>query len=189
MNRSAGRSPELALPATALRALSAALSERLGADDAAYALRAAGNAAGTALHAAFAASAVGIADGDPREQLGEVDGAAFWHRFSDFLAARGWGRLRFRQLHDGVGALESSDWVEAGTDRNLGRPCCHLTTGMLANLLGGVAGDEVAVLEAECRSAGHDQCVFLFGAPATLEALYGDLAEGSDLDHALHELA
>jgi hypothetical protein len=187
MNGQGGRTPELALPASAMRALAAALTERVGADEAAYALRAAGNAAGTALHAAFAAGIAPAAD-DPRESIGDLEGDAFWQRISDFLAARGWGRLRFSQLHDGVGALESDDWFEAATDARADRPSCHFSTGMLANLLGGVAGDEVAVMEAECRSTGQPRCVFLFGAPATLETLYGDLAAGTELRQALLEL-
>lgn len=188
MNRSVEKAPEVALPATAIRALAHALAARIGDDDAAHALRAAGNAAGEALHAAFAgAVARGGAEGSA-DSLGGLDGDAFWQRLADFLAARGWGRLRFRQVHDGVGALESTDWFEADPKGGAARPGCHLTTGMLANLLGAIAGDEVAVLEAECRSAGHDRCTFLFGAPATLETLYGDLAGGADLDQALLEL-
>jgi hypothetical protein len=188
MSQSSTRPAELVLPVASFAALAGSLGQRLGPDDAAHTLRAAGHAAGESLHEAFAAAAVGRG-AEPQQQLAELDGAIFWQLLGDFFANRGWGRLRFRQVHEGVGALESDDWFEAAGGERAGRPSCHFTTGMLANLLGATSGEQVAVLETSCRSAGGEQCVFLFGAPATLEALYGDLAAGAALDQALVELA
>jgi bacteriochlorophyll 4-vinyl reductase len=187
MSQSSSRPSELMLPGASFAALAGDLSRRLGPDDAAHALRAAGHAAGEALHESLAAAVAGRST-EP-QQLAELDGALFWQRLGDFFASRGWGHLRFRQPHEGVGALETDDWFEVAAGERVGRPSCHFTTGMLANLLGATSGETVAVLESSCRSAGAERCVFLFGAPATLEALYGDLAGGAPLDQALAELA
>jgi predicted hydrocarbon binding protein len=187
MNR-ATRPPELALPIAALHALRGHLAEEVGNDAAARALRAAGHAAGDALFAAFAASGGMLAPDEDamRERLAGIGSHEFWRRLAAFFAARGWGHLHFRQLHDGVGALESRDWVEAVGDAS--RPSCHFTTGALANLLGHVAAQPVAVLEAECRSQGDERCSFLFGASESIHVLFGDLTAGTGLEQALLEL-
>jgi predicted hydrocarbon binding protein len=186
MNRNPSKQPELAIPLAALRALRTRLAADVGTDAAARALRAAGHAAGDAFFATLAAAA-GARSAADRDRLAELDSVAFWRKLGDFFAARGWGRLRFLEVHEGVGALESSDWAEAD-DGEAQRPSCHLTTGLLANLLGNIAERPVAVLEAECRSRGDSRCVFLFGAPETMNVVHGDLAAGSDLDRALLEL-
>jgi predicted hydrocarbon binding protein len=189
MTRPATKPPELVLPVASLRALRASLADEIGADSAAVVLRAAGHAAGDAFlatMAAVAASRSGEASG--AEKMAGLDGNVFWRRTSEFFSVRGWGHLHFQQPHEGVGALESRDWVEADAEGAAERPSCHFTTGMLANLLGGVAGRDVAVLEAECRSRGDARCVFLFGARETLNVVFDDLVAGSDLRRALLEL-
>jgi predicted hydrocarbon binding protein len=187
MSRPTSKQPELALPVAAVRALRTRLAADVGADAAARALRAAGHAAGDAFFATLAAATAASGEADARARLAALDTAAFWRKLRDFFANRGWGRLRFVAMHEGVGALESSDWAEAD-DADADRPSCHLTTGLLANLLGRIADRPVAVLEAECRSRGDDRCVFLFGAPETLDVVHGDLAAGADLDHAILDL-
>ena len=59
---------------------------------------------------------------------------------------------------------------------------------MIANLLGNAAGSSVAVMEVECRSAGHDRCRFLFGTAEALQAVYAQVAHGTPVDAALSEL-
>lgn len=189
MSRPSSRPPELALPVASLRALRASLAAEVGRDAAAGVLRAAGYAAGDAFLAALVAGApTRGADASTAERLSGIDGGAFWRRVGEFYAARGWGHLRFHQPHEGVGALDTSDWVEADGEADTERPSCHFTTGMLANLLGGIAGRDVAVLEAECRSRGDARCVFLFGSRETLDVVFDDLLSGADLDRALLEL-
>ncbi len=177
-----GTTPELALPVSALLALREALEAEVGGDAAARALRHAGHAAGDALYPLLKA---GETETDPA-QLPEAE---FWRRVADLFAARGWGRLHFEAVHAGVGALESGDWVEADADGGRVRPSCHFTTGLLANLLGHAAGGPVGVLEVECRSRGDLRCRFAFGGQDALEAVYGALAQGQDLDRALATLA
>jgi len=177
--------PELALPVAALAALRQALADDVGPDAAAHALRRAGHAAGDALLAILAAG-----DGSEPNSLAELSEAEFWRRLSDHFAARGWGRLSHQAVHSGVGMLESPDWVEANPDFAAERPSCFFTTGMLANILAGVATRPVAMLEVECRSRGDLHCRYLFGAPETLRVVYDAAAAGpSELDTILAGLA
>ena len=185
------RPSELALPVGALSALREALAAEVGDDGAARALRVAGSAAGTAMFRALVAGA-GIAHEDEaaaREHLAGLAEERFWSALSAFFGSRGWGRLRFSAVHDGVGALDSADWIEANTDVGAARPACFFTTGMLAGLLGRITGREIAVLEVECRSRGDGECRFLFGSAHALEALYAGIAAGRAVDASLSALA
>lgn len=186
------RPPEIALPVACLAALRVALAEDVGADRAAQALRAAGGAAGNALFRTLSrppgSDMNGADDATAREWLADLEVERFWDRFAAFFSSRGWGRLSFRSLHEGVGALDSTDWVEADPASSMGRPSCFFTTGMLAGLLGRVTDEEVAVLEVQCRSQGHAHCRFLFGAPPALEAVFQELAAGRDLETTLAAL-
>lgn len=179
MNRPMPSRPhELALPVASLSALRYSLVQAVGDDDAAHALRAAGYAAGDALFSTLAA--------------GELDGnmaaARFWQRLEQLFASRGWGHLRHENLHDGVGALVATDWVEAESDAPAQRPSCFLSTGLFANLLGRAAGADVSVLEVECRARGDRHCRFLFGSPEALDAVYAHVADGQSAEESLAAL-
>jgi predicted hydrocarbon binding protein len=175
------QSPELDLPVASLLALRRALEAELGADTAARALQQAGHAAGDALFAAFAGS---VRDGD----VADLDEAEFWRRLRDLFADRGWGTLHFEDIHPGVGALESSDWAEADPAEGALRPSCYFTAGLLANLLGRTANEDVGILEVECRSRGDLRCRFLFGGHAALEWIHGELSAGRDVESTLADL-
>ncbi len=177
MNRNPTRPQELALPIASLAALRNALIDAVGEDAAAAALRAAGHAAGDALHATLVAGETEAAPAD-----------RFWQRLAQLFQSRGWGALRHEAAHPGVGALSATDWVEADAFANALRPSCFLTTGLLANLLGRVAGQEVAVLEVECRSRGDARCRFLFGSPESLDAVYARVAHGESAGDPLASL-
>jgi hypothetical protein len=184
------RPPELALPVAGLAALRDALVETVGSDQAARALRRAGHAAGDAVFDAFAAGALGAGRGseDAAAALRALPADRFWRKFAEFFASRGWGTIGFEDAHEGVGALASGNWVESRPDLSLGRPSCHFSTGMFANLLGRAAGSPIAVLESRCRSRGDDRCEFLFASPATLDAVYGELLGGAEPAAALARL-
>jgi len=177
MNRITTRPHELALPIASLAALRNALIDAVGEDAAAAALRAAGHAAGDALHATLIAT-----DGE------DAPADRFWQRMLQLFQSRGWGALRHEDAHPGVGALSSADWVEADSFAGAMRPSCFLTTGLLANLLGRIAGREVAVLEVECRSRGDARCRFLFGGAETLDAVYSHVAAGASTSDSLTRL-
>jgi predicted hydrocarbon binding protein len=178
MPRSVKRAPELAFPVASLAALRQALSAEVGGDAAAHALRSAGHAAGDAWHGQL----------DAGNDDANVAESVFWRRLSLLFSSRGWGTLAHAPVHPGVGALDAADWVEAQPESGEARPSCFFTTGVLANLLGHAAGAEVAVMEVECRSAGHPRCRFLFGSAEALNELYARVANGSAVDTALSEL-
>jgi hypothetical protein len=194
------RPAELAMPIASLAALRRALAAEVGPDAAARALLLAGHAAGDALYAALASRAAqgesadlspadaGTDAPDPGASLAQVPQSVFWHHFADLFATRGWGRIAHEAVHGGVGSLESPDWAEADPTTGELRPSCFFTTGLLANLLGRVAGQEVAVLEVECRSRGDLRCRFLFGGAAALDSVYAALSEGRTVEEALAAL-
>ncbi|MBX6364637.1 MAG: hypothetical protein IRZ00_12285 [Gemmatimonadetes bacterium] len=181
MRRNGSTTPELALPTAALAALRRFLLTELGAESGARALRQAGHAAGDALYPVLVG---GAADGD----AASIPETVFWRRLGDLFAARGWGRLTHADLHPGLGALDAADWMEANPQLGAPWPGCHFTTGLLANLLGRAAGDEVGVLEVECRSRGDGRCRFLFGGREALDAVYEALRSGSSLEESLARL-
>jgi predicted hydrocarbon binding protein len=170
------RQPEIAMPVAAFTALRDALISAVGDDAAAEALRAAGHAAGDALHAILA---TGTGD------LDQVPADRFWSQFATLFATRGWGQLRYSEAHPGVGSLEAADWAEAATAEGAQRPSCHFTTGALANVLGKAAGAEVAVMEVECGARGDRRCRFLFGGAEAVFAVYERLSAGDAPDTAL----
>jgi bacteriochlorophyll 4-vinyl reductase len=174
------RTPELAIPVASLAALRDALVVAVGTETAAQALRQAGFAAGDALFRVLSADNPG--------ELAELPAPLFWNRLTRLFSARGWGHLAYTEVHTGVGALETGDWVEATPENGAAQPSCHFTTGALANLLGRVAGSEVAVLEVECRSRGEGRCRFLFGGAVAVYALYDRIAAGDPADAALAHL-
>ena len=175
MVRTGNRPPELAIPVASLAALRRALASEVGADAAARALASAGHAAGDALF-----TQLGTSEGD--------DEAAFWRKLTQLFISRGWGIIIHSNVHEGIGALEAGDWVEADPEAYSPRPSCHFTTGMLANLLGNAAGAPVTVLEVECRSRGDARCRFFFGSTEAMQALYDRVGTGASADAALAEL-
>ncbi|MGH7443583.1 MAG: V4R domain-containing protein [Longimicrobiales bacterium] len=178
MNRLTTRPQELALPIASLAALRNTLIDAVGEDAAAHALRASGHAAGDALFTALVSGNVDEA----------IPAERFWQRLGQLFHTRGWGTLRHEDAHPGVGALNSLDWVEADAIGSALRPSCFLTTGLLANLLGRISGEEVAVLEVECRSRGDARCRFLFGSASALDAVYARVAAGESANASLAAL-
>jgi len=158
------------------------LSNEAGSDVAARALAAAGHAAGDAL---FTHLHGGDAANDSTDSISE---AAFWRKLATLFGARGWGTLSHADAHQGVGALQADDWVEADPESNARRPSCFFTTGMLANILGNAAGAPISVLEVECRSQGDERCRFLFGSQEAMQVVYDRVGHGVAVDAALNEL-
>jgi predicted hydrocarbon binding protein len=172
------RRAEIALPAAAFGGMRTALASAVGPDTAAEALRAAGHAAGDAFFAML----------DDGSDPAQMPADRFWDRLSQLFSSRGWGQLRFSEVHPGVGALDSTDWLEAEPASSSQQPTCHFTTGLIANLLGRTAAAEVAVLEVECRSRGDSRCRFLFGGATAVCAVYERLCDGTSADTALEQI-
>lgn len=175
------RSPQLVLPAASLAALRRSLTEQLGAETASVALQQAGHAAGDAFHQLLTGAGQG-------NGLGEVSESDFWQRLNELLASRGWGQITFERAHEGIGAVVATNWAESDPDENAANPSCFLSTGLFSNLLGHVAGRDVAVFEVECRSRGDGRCRFFFGGVDTLDVLYDAIAGGQELPAALASL-
>jgi hypothetical protein len=172
------------LPADAILAFGDALAEGRTADEAAQLLRQTGFRAGEPL---FRALQGWIQDrhGDP---LADLPAEPFWETLSAFFSDLGWGTLLHRDLHPGVAALDAEDWMEARVGGNATAPTCHLTTGILADLLNRLAEEDVAVLEVECRGHGDERCRFLFGSPQVLQTVFERISSGTDYSEVLEEL-
>lgn len=168
---------EIRFPADAILAIRRSLVREVGAEAAGRALQEAGNAAGDALFDRLSRAADALAD---------TPSASFWDRLAGLFREMGWGTVEHRDLHPGVGALDARDWFEV--DPAARRPSCPFTTGVLANVLGRVAGGEVAVLQVPLPDGTPGGCRFLFGGAAAVERLYGGLREGRDLEAALSAL-
>jgi predicted hydrocarbon binding protein len=159
----------------AIHQLRASLERDTGLQAAAY-LQEAGFAGGEELYAAFAewlSRENGVTDPSDLDIdfLGEVLGK--------FFTDEGWGRLDVTPLGPSVLALDSPEWAEAMDERTAEFPSCHLSCGLLADFLGRISKDLVAVMEVECRSRGETRCRFLAGSPETLGIIYDRMAQGT----------
>jgi bacteriochlorophyll 4-vinyl reductase len=172
------RTQEIAMPAAAFSALRAALIASAGEEAAADALRTAGHAAGDAFYQVLAA----------RQDPATLTTDRFWRSLNQLFSSRGWGQFSYTEAHPGVGELSAAEWADAEADGRSAQPACHFTTGLLANLLGRVAGGDVAVLEVACRSRGDQHCRFLFGGADAVYAVYERLADGENADAALQQI-
>ncbi len=137
-------------------------------------LQEAGYAAGEGLYKAFAAV------NNPTD----LDADLLGETLSEFFVNGGWGTVSMSPVGTGALALDSSDWAEAnpGTAQT---PMCFFSAGMLADFLGRLSDETVAVMEVECRSRGDERCRFLSATPAVLERVYNDMTAGRSYEDAL----
>jgi predicted hydrocarbon binding protein len=165
----------------ALQQLRASLERDTGPQAAAY-LQEAGFAGGEELFAAYSAwleQAHGV------QEPGQLDAGHLSEVLSRFFAEAGWGTLQVSQLGDVSLALDSDDWAEASDGAGASYPSCHLSCGLLADFLGRMAGETVAVMEVECRSKGDARCRFLAASPDALATLYDRMAQGMGYEEGL----
>lgn len=167
---------EVRLPTGGLVELRRAMEET-ATDDAVRALREAGRRL-----AADVELVISERGGGP---LPSLSMGVFWTELNRYFEEAGWGRVEHRKQGEGVGALVASDWAEADPNESRAAPGCHISTGLLAELLTSAVGKPVAVMEVSCRSQGDDTCQFLFGAPTTLLAVHRRLGQSGDLNDAL----
>lgn len=171
---------DLTLPSTALAALWSTLHRKAGSPAATQALHAAGHESGTALYHSL--------DGSVPGSLAELDEGTFWDRVEEAFRRRGWGTLKHRRVHSGLGLLSTADWAEAEASNGHTHSGCAFTSGLLVGFLGRAAGQPLAVLEVGCRTRGDGECHFAFGSERAIQELYGLLLDGLDLDQALGHL-
>lgn len=104
---------------------------------------------------------------------------------SGFFQEFGWGSAQVSPITTAVIALDSPDWWEAEFESGAEFPSCHLSSGLLAELLTRVSETTLGVMEVECRTRGDARCRFLAGAPESLQILYTRMAEGATYLEAL----
>ena len=169
-------------PALPLRALHGSLQNH--APDAVVSiLQETGFASGEGIYQAFLAwlpAGAGVASPD------QLEGDRLSAVLSAFFDARGFGPIDVTPLAGGALALDSAAWAEAepGTAE---APMCFFTAGMLADFLGRLSGETVAVMEVECRSKGDPRCRFLSAMPDTLTRVYEAMTNGQSYGEALGE--
>ena len=137
-------------------------------------LQEAGYAAGEGLYKAFTAT----------NNPAELDADLLAPTLSEFFTSSGWGAVTVTPVGTGALAVDSSDWAEAepGTAQT---PMCFFSAGMLADFLGRLSEETVAVMEVECRSKGDERCRFLSATPAVLEKVYTEMTQGRTYEEAL----
>lgn len=170
------------LPTSALRALPQSLALTLSPSDCIALLRQVGSASAEQFLAEL--NQQEGTNGNAADQAAEQ----LWEQLSALFADMGWGTLRHQHLHAGVGVLQSDNWTEGRTDTAAAAPGCHLSTGVLAEVLSRLAGEDIAVMEVECRSRGNDGCTFLFGSGNALGQVYEALREGTPYPQAVEQL-
>ena len=173
--------PGLTIGAGGLRQLHHSLTQ-YAPDSAITVLQEAGYASGEGVYQAFCRW-LGTHAGTEHPE--ELDAANFGGALSDFFEASGWGALSVAPVGGAALALDSSDWVEADPG-TADMPMCFFSAGMLADLMGRVSGETVAVMEVECRSRGDSICRFLSASPATLQEVYEKMTAGMTYAEALH---
>jgi uncharacterized protein len=159
----------LAIPAESLSALRASLARDLGGNAATY-LHEAGHGGAGAIYEAFT-KWLGARGGSAPSDLALDD---FATAVGQFFAASGWGNMGFSVGEGGVAQMESSNWAESEHGAASQLPC-YFTTGVLTDFFGRVTDAQVAVMETECRSLGHERCRFLIGTPERLQQVYDEL--------------
>jgi predicted hydrocarbon binding protein len=161
--------------------LRASLERDTGLQAAAY-LQEAGFAGGEELYASFTDW---LSRRHDVERPSDLDVQFLGEVLGEFFEEEGWGRLEATPLGSAVIALDSPEWAEALDERQGEFPSCHLSCGLLADFLGRVSQELVAVMEVECRSRGESRCRFLAGSPETLGILYDRMAKGTGYLEAL----
>jgi len=143
-------------------------------DQAVTILQEAGYAAGEGLYNAFAAA----------NSPTDLDADLLGPTLSEFFTNGGWGAVTVTPVGTGALALDSDDWAEAEPGSSQA-PMCFFSAGMLADFLGRLSDDTVAVMEVECRSKGDPRCRFLSATPEVLERVYNEMTQGRSYEEAL----
>jgi predicted hydrocarbon binding protein len=171
---------DLAIGRGTLRQLHASLANH-APEQAVAVLQEAGYAAGEAIYRIFG---TWLAERAGVDSPGNLDSDLLTEMLSDFFSSGGWGTVTMSPVGTGALAIDSSDWAEAEPG-SAQMPMCFFSAGMLADFLGRISDDTVAVMEVECRSKGDGRCRFLSAPPAVLEKVYNDMTAGRTYAEAL----
>jgi predicted hydrocarbon binding protein len=168
----------------AIIALRAALYRDAGANAPAW-FQEAGYAAGPGLFDAFSQWCNANGYGAPESTAV----ATFQQLAAHWFAELGWGTVTVSTLHESVVAIDSPDWAEADPASGMQYPGCYMSSGMLADFFGRLAGAQLVPMEVECRSMGHERCRFILGSAETIQHVYDSLGQGVAYDAALAGMA
>lgn len=168
----------------ALVALRSVLFRESGSNAAVY-LQEAGYAGGGALYQTFATWSLEGGHAPPET----MSTPEFEQRAAEFFRELGWGNVRVNTLHDSVVAMDSSNWAEADPSLPMEHPGCYLSSGMLADFFGRIAGEQLVVMEVECRSMGSARCRFLVGSAETMQHVYEEMTRGVGYEASLAAMA
>ncbi|MEM6961871.1 MAG: V4R domain-containing protein, partial [Myxococcota bacterium] len=85
----------------------------------------------------------------------------------------GWGSLDLSFDLKEKGFLETivDEAIYSASVGNIGRPTDHLVSGLLASIVGKLAGRELEAVEISCRSQGDPQCRFLLGQASRIQVV------------------
>lgn len=114
--------------------------------------------------------------------------SSFFAELDRYFDEAGWGKIEHEVVNEGIGAIVATDWAESDPTEGRAAPGCHMSTGLLAELLSRAGGKPVAVMEVGCRSQGNEKCRFLFGSPTTLVLVHRKLAQAGNLEEVLSSL-
>ena len=171
---------QIRLPAGGLANLRRAIEENAGSS-AVPALREAGRRLASDAQAVITQNCGGTLPNLPMTR--------FWDELQRYFSEAGWGSIEHERVNGAIGALVTSEWAEVDSSDSRDFPSCHITTGLLAELLSEAVGQPVAVLQVQCISRGDSVCRFLFGSPTTLLSIHQRLAHSDTLENALSAFA
>lgn len=164
----------------ALHHLRAVLERETGAQ-AALLLREIGFATGEEVYEAFEAWCLEQYKVSTPRQL---DTQYLAEALSGFFGEAGWGSVTSSELSPSVIALDMREWAESDP-HGAEYPCCHFSSGMLADFFTRLGGAQAAVMEVECASRGESRCRFLVGSPDMLTYVYERMTTGMSYAEAL----
>jgi len=115
-----------------------------------------------------------------RLDAGDLHVGAYLQILRRTWSLRGWGRL------DVNFDLQSQGFIEVQIDHsvysevvgNLGRPSEALVSGILASLVGDMAGRDLECAQTECKSNGDSRSTFLIGMSSRIEVIHAWVKQG-----------
>ncbi|HEX7939399.1 MAG TPA: V4R domain-containing protein [Gemmatimonadaceae bacterium] len=148
-------------------------------------LQEAGYASGPAMYQAFVAWCAHHGYGVPEQ----VAASNFQQLATTYFHELGWGTVAVTTVGDSVVTVDSADWAEADPASAMQFPGCYLSSGMLADFFGRLAGAQLTSMEVECRSMGHAHCRFILGSAETIQHVYDAMTQGIGYEDALAQMA
>jgi predicted hydrocarbon binding protein len=148
-------------------------------------LQEAGYASGPSMYQAFVNWCAQHGYGVPEN----VAASNFQQLAAAYFTELGWGTVGVSTIGDSVLTFDSADWAEGDPASAMQFPGCYLSSGMLADFFGRLAGAQLVSMEVECRSMGHEHCKFILGSAETIQHVYDSLTQGIPYQDALAQMA